>query len=285
MRGLAGICRSSLILTAIALAGAARADELVTFDSARYLVGSLQQKLARERGVPIKRAPVDRIQGYLSKPEGAGPFPAVVDMHGCGGLRIQKRISAGEQFARWGYVTLVVDSFTTRGIKNACLGGPNGSREADAYGALMYLSKLPFVDPSRVAVVGYSQGGMAALEVASARPFDLFEKPSALKFKAAVAYYPPCNAASDVLAIPTIIFIGAADDWALPAECENFMRRRNGKGSPVTLIEYPGAYHDFDTPEVGAGIRYFGHWLKYDAGAHRQSRLAMRNFLTKELSN
>jgi len=194
-------------------------------------------------------------------------------------------MSAGEQFTGWGYVSLVVDSFATRGINNACTGGPNGARQADAMGALIYLSKLPFVDPRRIAVVGYSQGGMVSLEVASARPFDLFEMPSGLKFKAAVAYYPLCNAAADELAIPTIIFIGAVDDWALPTECESFMRRRNGKGAPVTLIEYPGAYHDFDIPEVGAGTRYFGHWLKYDADADERSRAAMHDFLARELSN
>jgi dienelactone hydrolase len=285
MRNLIALCAGLMVATVLlATTAAVSADERVTFDSARYLVGSLQQKLARERGEPIKRAPAETIQGYLSKPAGAGPFPAVVDLHGCGGPRATKRMSAVEQFTGWGYVTLVVDSFTTRGIKNACTGGPSGSREVDAMGALVYLSKLPFVDPKRVAVVGYSQGGMVSLEVASVRPFDLFEMPRELKFKAAVAYYPLCSAAADELAIPTIIFIGAADDWAPPAECKNFMRRRDGKGAPVTLIEYPGAYHDFDIPGVGDGMRYFGHWLQYDAAADAHSRAAMRDFLARELS-
>ena len=287
MRTSINLCCAAFLLAGINLAQTfpAFADELVNFDSARYLVGALQQRLAQERGEPIKRPPAEKIQGYLSKPAGTGPFPAVVDLHGCGGLRAQKRISAGEQFTGWGYVSLVVDSFATRGVNNACTGGPNGARQADALGALIYLSKLPFVNPKRIAVVGYSQGGMVALEIASVRLFDLFEIPDGLKFKAAVAYYPPCHAAADQLAIPTIIFIGAVDDWALPTECEGLMRRRNGKGAPVTLIEYPGAYHDFDIPEVGAGTKYFGHWLKYDAEADARSRAAMHDFLAKELSN
>ncbi len=69
----------------------AAADEVVTFASARYLVGSLQQRLASERGVPVERAPAEMIKGYLSKPPGNGPFPAVVHLHGCGGLTAQRR--------------------------------------------------------------------------------------------------------------------------------------------------------------------------------------------------
>ena len=47
----------------------AHADELVRFDSARYRVGELQQRLARERGEAIKPKPATIIEGYLSKPE------------------------------------------------------------------------------------------------------------------------------------------------------------------------------------------------------------------------
>jgi hypothetical protein len=50
----------------------------------------------------------------------------------------------------WGYVSLAVDSFATRGIKDQCthLGTP---RLGDALGALSYLSDLPFVD-SRLSI-------------------------------------------------------------------------------------------------------------------------------------
>src|SRR5262249_48912311 len=30
--------------------------------------------------------PGERIQGYLAKPGGAGPFPAVIGLHGCAGM-------------------------------------------------------------------------------------------------------------------------------------------------------------------------------------------------------
>ncbi len=269
------------ILCAQALSAAA--DEVVTFDSARYLVGDLQQRLARERGEPLIRAPAKTIKGYLSRPAGAGPFPAVVYLHGCGGLSEQSRASAGAQFTRWGYVTLAVDSFTTRGIAQACLDVPIAHREADAIGALIYLSKLAFVDPTRIAVVGHSQGGMVALEVASFHSFDIFEMPAGLRYKAAVAFYPSCSAAEDQVTIPTVVFIGELDDWSSVKRCEGWMARRAGKGAPVKLVVYSEAYHSFDNPELRIAVRYFGHWLKYDAEAAGRSTAEMRDFLAAQL--
>jgi cephalosporin-C deacetylase-like acetyl esterase len=61
---------------------------------------------------------------------------------------------------RWGYVSLAVDSFATRGIKDACTQPTPAlmlARQGDALGALSYLSNLPFVDPQRIAIMGASQ--------------------------------------------------------------------------------------------------------------------------------
>ena len=106
MPGRGMTCRAAILLAA-ALCTAGRpaaADETVTFPSARYLVGSLQQRLASERGEPVKRAPDEMIQGYLSRPHGNGPFPAIVHLHGCGGLTAARRAHDAEQITRWGYV-------------------------------------------------------------------------------------------------------------------------------------------------------------------------------------
>jgi dipeptidyl aminopeptidase/acylaminoacyl peptidase len=112
----------------------------------------------------------DRIPGYLAKPEGAGPFPAVIGLHGCAGSPARKRKLVDELVGR-GYVVLLVDSFATRGIEHACTSDPTfrpqfggvldipGERTSDAYGALAFLARQTFVDPQRVAAVGFSQGG------------------------------------------------------------------------------------------------------------------------------
>src|SRR5499426_4638624 len=56
----------------------------------------------------------DRIQGYLAKPEGAGPFPAVIGLHGCAGMLGATKRKLVDALVGWGYVVLLVDSFATR---------------------------------------------------------------------------------------------------------------------------------------------------------------------------
>jgi dienelactone hydrolase len=287
MRGRVRTC-SAAILLAIAFCAPgnrAMADEAVTFASARYLVGDLQQRLARERGKTVQSPPAEKIIGYLSRPPGNGPFPAIVHLHGCGGLTPARRQSDAEQFTRWGYVTLMVDSFATRGIKNNCLSEPILSRDADALGALIYLSMLPFVDPRRIAVVGYSQGGIAALEIASFQPADIFDVPTGLKFKAAVAYYPSCGAATDKLAIPTLVLIGELDDWTLAASCDRLLRRFDASGAPLKVTVFPEAYHSFDNTTASVyGVRYYGHWLRYNADVTARAAAETHDFLAGQLS-
>ena len=68
-----------------------------------------------------KAAPV-RVIGYMAKPPGPGPFPAVVLLHGCGGFH-SLMLSWADRLARFGYTALAVDSFGPRGIDEQCSGG------------------------------------------------------------------------------------------------------------------------------------------------------------------
>src|SRR5439155_21464561 len=78
---------------------------------------------ASQPGIRSAVIPGARIQGYLAKPEGAGPFPAVIALHGCGGMPDTKKQKLAHELVAWGYVILLVDSFATRGIDHACTGG------------------------------------------------------------------------------------------------------------------------------------------------------------------
>ena len=134
-------------------------------------------------------------------------------------------------------------------------------------------------------MVGYSQGGTVALEIASAQPVKLFDVEDGLKFKAAVAYYPMCSAGADEFAVPTLILIGELDDWSLAAECRRMMKRQDGKGPAVKLTVFPEVYHDFDYPDAGVyGTRYFGHWLRYNADAAARAAAMTHDFLAAELA-
>jgi dienelactone hydrolase len=270
-------------LTLVTGGSPACADDLVRFESARFRVGELQQRLARERGETIKPPLVTTIEGYLSKPEGEGPFPAVVSLHGCSGLSHTLRMAEADFLNALGYVSLVVDSFTTRRIVEACV-SPIPDRHADALGALSYLAKLPYVNPKRIALVGRSQGGIVALQVASTQPVEVYDVPADLAYQAVVAFYPFCGAATDALAIPALILIGDADDWTPAKDCERFMARRAGRGAPVKLVVYPEVHHSFDSRIAGDGITLFGHRLKYDAEATKSAAAELQEFLRQQLA-
>jgi dienelactone hydrolase len=260
----------ALVLLGIATASpsTAIADERVRFASAAPRNAS---------DVPRRAA---RIDGYLTRPKGSGPFPAVVVLHSCLGLRAD-RAAMAKLLAGWGYVGLFVDDFATRGLTETCaVDFPEGV--ADAFGALGYLAGLPDVDKDRIAVIGYSQGGDTALRVAVGSSAAGFALPQTLRFKAAAAFYPPCgNLAGAAIRLPTLILIGAADTVTPAAQCQQL-----AGGPPAgkaKLVIYPNAGHVFDDPAFAGGRSVQGMWLEFNARAAAQSRSALHDFLAAEL--
>lgn len=257
------------------------AEELVRFESASFGVGGSQQRQMRERGETTK-VTVETIQGYLSKPEGSGPFAAIVYLHGCAGLSESHRNHIAQIMTGWRYVSLAVDSFAPRGIKDQCT-HLDPIRLDDALGALLYLSQLSFVDSQRIAVVGSSQGGQVALKLASTYE-KILDTPRDPRFVAAVAYYPPCGSMTEDLVLPALILIGERDDWTPARDCELWTRWQVNRGASAKLVVYPGAYHAFDASALAVGRESFGHWVKYDASATAASVREMQSFLASQLS-
>ncbi len=261
----------------------ASAEELVKFDSAAPRLHRVEEHLAGEGGKIAESKPGAPIRGYLTRPNGHGPFPAVVLLHSCLGLPATRR-SIADAFAGWGYVALFVDDFTTRRVKESCA-EDFGEGLSDAFGALAYLSRRPFVDPGRIAAVGYSQGADTALEIASSRFVSAFEVPHGVKFKVAAAFYPPCdNLGNAELKIPTLVLVGELDDVTPAADCRRLAKAQPGGGADLKLVVYPGAHHGFDNPQFADGMRISGMLLKYDRDAAERSRSAMHDFLATKLA-
>ncbi|MGZ5877442.1 MAG: dienelactone hydrolase family protein [Bradyrhizobium sp.] len=224
------------------------------------------------------------LQGFLRQTNRPGPSPAVVLLHGCNGnwLRLDERWA--KRIASWGYVTLTVDSFGPRGIKNTCGGGAPVDLAFDAYRALNYLVQQPFVDPTRIAALGFSQGGWLAL---TSVEHGAIEQTSQNKFRAAIAFYPHCLGFKGNMTVPTLILIGELDDWTPADECRNMVdgrddwgiSRQKGEGAPIRLVVYPDAYHAFDVASLKSPIQYFGHHLEFNQSATEQSIDAVHEFL------
>jgi dienelactone hydrolase len=229
----------------------------------------------------------DHIEGYLAKPEGAGPFPAVVGLHGCAGMHDTTRQRLADELVAWGYVLLLVDSYATRGIEHACTSGAFFTfllRIPDAYGALLFLARQTFVDPQRVAVVGFSAGAWVTLSVAETNSFQQFVPEGNLRFRAAAAFYPPCDQAAGRPGIPTVIFIGALDDWTPAADCSGRIANWGSDGPSVELIVYPGTYHGFYYTYLQPGRTIFNHWLEYNGEAADDADHRLHQFLDRHLN-
>ncbi len=219
------------------------------------------------------------LPAVLIKPEGNGPFPAIVMMHGCSGPGPR---SSGALW-RWakelvpqGYVVLIPDSFTPRGLpKGICTGGAEGRvasgdvRAADAYGALAALRGLPFVDGKRVGLMGSSHGGRTTLAalVASAEDRALVAARRE-GFAAGLALYPRCDTRYGTWTVthrdgergpvtgyrgiyvqlaPLLILAGELDDWTPAEPCRMLVETGRAAGHPLEIKIYPGTHHAFDS--------------------------------------
>jgi dienelactone hydrolase len=252
------------LLTTLFLVGPAAA-ETIHFRSATWPPTPLQQRLAKTAGQTIAEQAGVELAGELYRPPGNGPFPAVVLLHPCSG-RLPSRLEQADaaRYTALGYVLLAVDSFGPRGIADGCAGGgASVDMVMDAYGALLHLAALPFVDADRIALVGYSFGGSVAL---SAVAFDGPERLFNRKFTTAIAYYPSCPERVAV-GVPTVILIGERDEWTPVRACREMMARRSGFGAALRLVVYPDAHHSFNLP-LGPR-RSYGYRLEYNEAADR----------------
>jgi dienelactone hydrolase len=233
-----------------------------------------------------------KLTGYLARPDAGlsalagrkfdrvGPYPAVVVLHGCGGISSHST-GIADRLGSWGYVALAVDSLSPRGIISACGGGSLG-QAFDAYAALRYLTTLEDVDPARIAVLGQSMGAGSALY---ALDRDLGAQYFTERFRVAILYYPGCGTPGANLTGPTLILIGDKDDWTPADRCRDLVVRARSDGAPITLHVYPGVHHAFDVVQLRPGIRNpLGHWLEYDEAAAQDAEQRVRAFLARHLA-
>jgi dienelactone hydrolase len=203
-----------------------------------------------------------QLPGYLFDALTPGPRPAVISLHGCGGLLDAKgglsrnRYRVAEYLNVEGMHMLAVDSFTPRGLKSICETPPRQrafnyeQRREDVFAAIRWLAQRPNVDRTRIAIVGYSNGGSTVLSALDRTEKLVQGQP--IQPRAAVAYYPSCRDFAEMwsyeIAAPLLLMIGALDDWTSPHYCERLHDKvkRAQQGASFEVILYPGSHHGFD---------------------------------------
>jgi dienelactone hydrolase len=221
------------------------------------------------------------LHAQLYRPVGAGPFPAVVALHDCGG--IDRPSSSGAQlYGEWGtllsekgFVVVFPDSYSSRGVGPQCRVRQTkvrASRErvADANAARRWLQSQTYVRPERISLLGWSSGAIAALW--AVRPNSAPRDGSA-DFRSAVALYPGCRRLRQTewsARVPTLILIGGDDDWTPASTCQQMVAGARGRSARAVIVVYPGAQHEFDRANTPVRLRTgLVHTVDPGGRAHR----------------
>ena len=221
--------------------------------------------------VTIKGARQNTLIARLTKPDGKGPFPAIILLHGSIGSD-KHYDDWAERLASWGYVALLLDSFGPR--SQSSFSDPPSARAQDICYARFYLNQLPLVDRKRIGIIGWSQRGSSALATLCTR-FSSYQKKYPLR--AVVTFYPYCFRTLAHLDFPLLILTGELDDTCPPALC---MERIPGKRpNEVILKVYPHAYHGFDVE--GIDTSYMDHRFLYDPTAAADSIIRVKTFFAE----
>ncbi len=251
--------------------------------SAPLIADQPSAKAPEEVKIPLNPLPYD-LKGYLRRPDGQAPFPAVVLLPACD--RFVKLVDQdwGQTISSWGYVTLTLDGFTPRGIVDGetCLRPVPLELAEDAYFGLKLLIGRRIVDPKRVFIVGFGRSGSLALLAVET---DGIGRDAKYKFRGAVALYPSCGDVKSV-AVPTLVLVGARDEQTLDAcrkmangENDMGISRDAGAGARIQVISLPDAYSGFDLPMFQKPVEVKGHHIEFSKPATDRARETLRQFL------
>src|SRR5262245_44938418 len=176
------------------------------------------------------------------RPDGSGPFPAVVWMHSCAGVTRGARHM--EDWTRrllgMGYVVAIPDSFSQSGSPRGVSGHGSlvtaATRAGVAWEALRRLESRCDVVAGRIGRIGFSHGGWTVLAAMDEGVVARVRAGARHRFAAAVAFYPECAAGSWTRAYravaPLLILSGELDDWTPAEPCQRLADLTRAQGQP-----------------------------------------------------
>lgn len=226
---------------------------------------------------------------------GEGPFPVIIQFHGCSGYRAEWMKQWSRAATDRGFIAIAVDSNGVRGIerdralKTVCAGKEliGQERAGDVAAAIEIAKSADGADPSRIVLAGWSHGAWSvmdylALEGAGLAPASLNARPAPASIIGAVLFYPYCGqgAWSRLHAWAqkpaALMFVAGRDSVVSPEECRVAAKKLQREGVSVDLVEYRDADHAFDDATLlGGPYAYF-----YDERSAKDSARRVGDFLS-----
>jgi dienelactone hydrolase len=239
------------------------------------------------------------LRAQLYKPDGNGPFPVVIALHGCGGLAgrsepVQPRYRDwAEQLLKDGNAVLLPDSYGSRELGPQCRANERKvharrERVADIMASRQWLVQQPWTARARISLVGWANGASALLWAVRPQSSRNVEP----DFRSAIAFYPDCRISAGLgwsARVPTLLLMGAKDDVISPPACRQMVDGARGRSALARIVVYPGAYHDFDRANFplhatsgtsDAGVPEQGH-LGTDPEARADSEKRVAEWLAR----
>ncbi len=185
------------------------------------------------------------------------PVPAMVILHGSGGIKEGREFEYAKLFAANGIAAFIVDYYSPRGVTDATpyvmktMAATEVDVISDAYNALNFLNRNSYIDPKRIGVTGYSYGGMGTRYVLDQRIKDIMA-PDVPPFALHMDIYGPCHQDTgswQTTGAPYLAIYGDNDNSVEPAACAKVQEQLRDGGSEVTAHIMPGAGHAWENDE------------------------------------
>jgi len=259
------LIKLGVFILVFAMAGAAAAEPKILGKTVEYSA----------RGVGMK--------GYLAYDENTkGERPGVLVVPEWWGLNGYAHKRA-RMLAELGYTALAVDMYgggkvatnpddasklSSEAMKNFDVS------KARFMAAMDFLKKQPFVDPPRIAAIGYCFGGGIVLNMAR-QGVDLRGVVSFHGGLTAVKPAQPGGVKAKIL-----VLNGGADPLVPLEQVEAFREEMKSAGADFQFISYPGATHAFTNPEADVLGKKFNLPIAYNAKADKESWNQMKKFFS-----
>jgi len=205
------------------------------------------------------------MNGILLKPEGKGPFPAVLVSHGMGGSAQSFGRQKARMLAKQGFVCIAPDYTHTGGNRGAPAtdAGARPENIRRARTCLDLLAKIPEVDAKQLYAYGHSMGGFVTIALAADQPHRL--KAAAITGSGITPQddmAAPSTATAGKIRTPFLIFHGSTDTVVRPeqsAALEEILRQQN---IPQQRIVFSGEGHNIDQTQADKIFPAVGEWFK-----------------------